>query len=203
LFRQKLIWSHIIPLDREKNQCLFKSVFLIPVLGTSINSSLVNKGRCYILLDNTRLLFSCIFSIHTIMTFILDEYMTIDYFSLLFLALGNKKATKTYNWGQRQNETHKQSKLVIHYYNSIFDQFQRGLFLRITTLLSWLKSTLILKNKCFDTHIYMKVQCLQTKWESGKENAWEAGWVRKELALIKSLICPRWKRCAWGTFDPK
>jgi len=44
--------------------------------------------------------------------------------------------------------------------------FQCSLFLRITTLFSWLKSTLLLKNKCFDTHIYMKTQCLQTKWDA-------------------------------------
>ncbi len=40
--------------------------------------------------------------------------------------------------------------------------FLDGLFLRITTLLLWLKSTLLLKIKCFDTTIYMKTQCLQT-----------------------------------------
>jgi len=46
-------------------------------------------------------------------------------------------------------------KLLLH-------MFQHSLFLRITTLLSWLKSTLLLKIKCFDTTIYMKTQCLQT-----------------------------------------
>ncbi len=30
------------------------------------------------------------------------------------------------------------------------------------TLVAWLKSTLLLKIKCFDTHIYLKTQCLQT-----------------------------------------
>jgi len=50
--------------------------------------------------------------------------------------------------------------------NSFVAMFQHSLFLRITTLLSWLKSTLLLKNKCFDTHIYMKTQCLQTKWDA-------------------------------------
>ncbi len=40
--------------------------------------------------------------------------------------------------------------------------FQHCLFLRITTLLTWLKSTLLLKIKCFGTTIYMKTQCLQT-----------------------------------------
>jgi len=60
---------------------------------------------------------------------------------------------------------------------NIKDNFQCSLFLRITTLLSWLKSTLLLKNKCFGTTIYMKTQCLQTKRDAallGKENAWEA-----------------------------
>jgi len=33
-----------------------------------------------------------------------------------------------------------------------------------------------------------------------KENAWEAGWVRKRVALIKSLIYARKKRNAWGAF---
>ncbi len=37
--------------------------------------------------------------------------------------------------------------------------FQCSLFLIITTLLSWLKSTLLLKNKCIRTTIYMKTQC--------------------------------------------
>ncbi len=40
--------------------------------------------------------------------------------------------------------------------------FQRSLFSEITTLVTWLKSTLLLKNECFDTHIFMKTQCLQT-----------------------------------------
>jgi len=69
--------------------------------------------------------------------------------------------------------------------------FQQSLFLRIITLLTWLKSTLLLKKKCFDTQIYMKAQCLQaneTQHYCGKENAWGAGWVRKRVALIKSLI---------------
>ncbi len=40
--------------------------------------------------------------------------------------------------------------------------FQCSLFLRITTLLSWLKSSLLLKITCFDSTIYMKTQYLQT-----------------------------------------
>jgi len=81
--------------------------------------------------------------------------------------------------------------------------FQPSLFLGITTLVTWHKSTLLLKNKCFDTHIYMKTQCLQTnkmQHYCGKENAWEAGWVRKKVALIKSLIYARRKRRAWVAF---
>jgi len=46
-------------------------------------------------------------------------------------------------------------KLKLLIFNIVF-------FLRITTLLSLLKSTLLLKRKCFDTTIYMKTQCLQT-----------------------------------------
>jgi len=75
--------------------------------------------------------------------------------------------------------------------------FQRSLFfLRITTLLTWLKSTLLLKNKRFDTTIYMKTQCLQT---NKKQNYWKGkclrskGWSRERIALIKSLIYVRWK----------
>jgi len=71
-------------------------------------------------------------------------------------------------------------------------KFLCSLFLRITTLLTWLKSTLLLKIKCFDTTIYMKTQCLKTNEiqnYSRKENAWEAGQGREMVALIKSLIC--------------
>ncbi len=68
-------------------------------------------------------------------------------------------------------------------------------FLRITTLLTWLKSTLLLKNKCFDTTIYMKTQCFQTNetqhyWK-GKSLRSER-WSRERVALIKSLIYTRW-----------
>jgi len=76
-------------------------------------------------------------------------------------------------------------------------RFQRSLFLRKTTLLTWLKSTLLLKNKCFFTHIYKKTQCLQTNKTQhycGKKNSWGAWWVRKEVALIKSLIYVREKK---------
>ncbi len=69
--------------------------------------------------------------------------------------------------------------------------FQRSLFLRITTLLSWLKSTLLLKNKCFGIDIYMKTQCLQTNETQHycrKKNTWEARRGRERVALIKCLI---------------
>ncbi len=39
-----------------------------------------------------------------------------------------------------------------------FRTFQNSLFFEIRTLVSWLKSTLLLKSKCFDSHIYMKTQ---------------------------------------------
>ena len=48
--------------------------------------------------------------------------------------------------------------------------FQARLFFGITRLLLWLKSNLLLKNKCDHTAIYMKTQCLQTNY-LGKENA--------------------------------
>jgi len=72
--------------------------------------------------------------------------------------------------------------------------FQRSLFLRITALLSWLKSTLLLMNKCFGTTIYMKTQCLQTNETHhclGKESALGAIGGVERVALIKSLIYAR------------
>jgi len=50
------------------------------------------------------------------------------------------------------------------------------------------------------THIYMKTQFLQTNKTQhycGKENALGVGWVRKEVALIKSLIYARRKKTRW------
>ncbi len=41
------------------------------------------------------------------------------------------------------------------------NEFQLPLFFEIITLVTWIKSTLLLKINCFDTHIYMKTQCLQ------------------------------------------
>jgi hypothetical protein len=70
-------------------------------------------------------------------------------------------------------------------------KFQRGLFLRITTLLTQSKSTLLLKNKCNHTAIYMKTQCLQTNETQhclGKESALEAIGGGESVALIKSLL---------------
>jgi len=83
--------------------------------------------------------------------------------------------------------------------------FQRSLFLRTTTLLTWLKSTLLLKNKCFDTTIYMKTQCLQTNETQhyGKGKCLRSeGWSRERVALIKSLIYARWKRDALEAWLP-
>ncbi len=48
----------------------------------------------------------------------------------------------------------------------------------------------MLKNKCFDTTIYMKTQCLQTNC-LGKESALGAGGGVKRVALNKSLIYVR------------
>ncbi len=69
--------------------------------------------------------------------------------------------------------------------------FQDRLFLGITRLLLWLKSTLLLKNECNCTAIYMKTQCLQTNEKQlylGKESALGAGGGVERVALIKSLI---------------
>jgi len=79
--------------------------------------------------------------------------------------------------------------------------FQCCLFLRKATLLSWLKWTLLLKNKCFFTTIYMKTQSLQT---NKMQHYWERTMLEKQEevgeieALIKSLIYVRWKSCTWG-----
>ncbi len=76
----------------------------------------------------------------------------------------------------------------------LFQNFNVVFFLIITTLLSWLKSTLLLKNKCFGTTIYMKTQCLQTNETQhclGKESALGVGGGVERVALIKSLIYMR------------
>jgi len=68
-------------------------------------------------------------------------------------------------------------------------EFQQSLFLRITTLLSWLKSTLLLKNNCYGSTIYMK-----TQWDAalfGKGKFLGAGGGVERVALIKSLIYAR------------
>jgi len=69
-------------------------------------------------------------------------------------------------------------------------KFQRSLFLEITTLVTWLKSTLLVKNKCFDKHIYMKTQCLQTNKIQNSLERETGSRVGKEkrVALIKSSI---------------
>jgi hypothetical protein len=72
--------------------------------------------------------------------------------------------------------------------------FQASLFLGITTLLLWLKSTLLLKIKCFNTTIYMKTKCLQTKETQhclGKESALGVVGGVERVALIKSVIYVR------------
>jgi len=64
--------------------------------------------------------------------------------------------------------------------------FQRTLLVEIKTLVTWLKSTLSLKIKCFYIHIYMKMDCLQTNMTEhylGKENAWEAGGVWERVGV--------------------
>jgi len=74
--------------------------------------------------------------------------------------------------------------------------FQRTLIVEIRTLVTWLKSTLLLKIKYYVTHNYMKTQFLQTKWDAalfGKGKDWVAGKERKVLALIKRLIYVREK----------
>ncbi len=47
----------------------------------------------------------------------------------------------------------------IHYH-----LFQQQLLAGTTTLVEWLKSTLLRKKECLAAHIFMKTECLQTKW---------------------------------------
>ncbi len=68
--------------------------------------------------------------------------------------------------------------------------FQRTLLVEMRTLVAWLKSTLkstfLLKIKCFYIHIYLKTDCLQTNKTQhylGKENAWEAGGVGERVGI--------------------
>jgi len=54
------------------------------------------------------------------------------------------------------------------------------------TFVAWLKLTLLLKIKCFNTPIYMKTQCLQTnkmQHNLGKENTWVASVVRDRVGV--------------------
>jgi len=72
-----------------------------------------------------------------------------------------------------------------HWHSQCFI-FQITLFFEIRTLVTWLKSTLLLKIKCFDTAIYMKTQYLQTNKMQhylGKENVWKAGGVRDRVGI--------------------
>jgi len=61
----------------------------------------------------------------------------------------------------------------------------------------WLKSTLLLKIECQDTHIDMKTECLQTKWDTAL-----FGWERKgyscsnsKFNLLESLGEALWGAC--------
>jgi len=38
--------------------------------------------------------------------------------------------------------------------------------IRVLVLIAWPKSTLLLKIECQDTQIYVKTECLQTKWDA-------------------------------------
>ncbi len=44
--------------------------------------------------------------------------------------------------------------------------FQCTVLIEIRTHVTWLKSTLLLKIECQETHIYMKTECLQTKLDA-------------------------------------
>ncbi len=66
--------------------------------------------------------------------------------------------------------------MFIHY-------FKRTLCVKIRTLVAWLKSTLLLKIQDQDIHIFMKTECLQTKWDAAL-----FGNRKDRVALIKTLI---------------
>ena len=64
--------------------------------------------------------------------------------------------------------------------------FQHTLLADMRTLVDWLNSTLLLKTKCFHTHVYMKTDCLQTNKMQhylGKENYWEAVEVGERVGI--------------------
>jgi len=64
--------------------------------------------------------------------------------------------------------------------------FQCTLLVEIRTFVVWLMSALLLKIKCFETHIYVKTDCLQTnKMQQclGKENTWGEGGVIERVGI--------------------
>jgi len=66
------------------------------------------------------------------------------------------------------------------------NRFQCTLLAEIRTLVALLKSTLLLKIKCFYKHIDMKTDCLQTNKMHHyleKENAWEVGGVEERVGI--------------------
>ncbi len=64
--------------------------------------------------------------------------------------------------------------------------FQHSLFLEITTLITWLRSTLLLKNKFIWKHnVYKQIRC-SILWKEKRLRSWVCK--EKRVALIKSLI---------------
>ncbi len=60
-----------------------------------------------------------------------------------------------------KHKTFKKNNFFSYYYSQL--RFQCTLLVEMITLVTRLKSTLLLKMKCQDTQIYMKTECLQTK----------------------------------------
>jgi len=60
-------------------------------------------------------------------------------------------------------------------------------------IVAWIKSTLFLKIGCLDTHIYMKTECIQTKWDA----AFLGGKGKDRVALIENLIYKRFGSSPW------
>jgi len=74
-----------------------------------------------------------------------------------------------------------------------YNNFEPTLLLEIRILVAWLNSIELLKIECQDSHIYMKTDCLPTKWDA----AFLEGKGKDRVALIKSLIYARVGRSAW------
>jgi len=98
------------------------------------------------------------------------------------------------NWSnvQPRIEVFLKNKIIVFFNSYIVSTFA---YCRNKNTCYLTKSTLLLKIECRDTHIYMKTECLQTKWNAA---LFGGGKGKDRFALIKSFIYPGVKRGAWG-----